>query len=151
MHICWTFEPFSVQGRHAPPWNQFVAYGNFLATFGRHMESNMLKATCCLWQLLGNFLSTSYFQLVESNLLPGATFAKHAFNMLLKCCPVCSCLKFHALALIIKLSSKKIICLSIEHKVQTKGNPAVVVYSNYSDLVLKVCGAACTAPPRDIS
>ena len=68
--------------------------------------------------------------------------------MLLKCCPVCSRLKSRALALIIKLSSKKIIILSIEHKVQTKGNPAFLVYSNYTDLVLKVCGAHVLLPPE---
>ena len=40
-----------------------------VATFGQHVESNMLKATCCLRQLLGNFWSTCWKQLVERNLL----------------------------------------------------------------------------------
>ena len=47
-----------------------------VATFGQHVESNMLKATCCLRQLLGNFSSTCWKQLVESNLLPAATYGQ---------------------------------------------------------------------------
>ena len=54
--------------------------------FGQLVESNLLKATCCLWQLSSNFCSTCWKQLVESNLLPVATFEQLLVNMLLSTC-----------------------------------------------------------------
>ena len=54
---------------------------------GQHVESNLLKATCCLWQLSSNFLARSCFQHVESNLLPKSCHGQHvAFNMLKATC-----------------------------------------------------------------
>ena len=49
-----------------------------------------------------------------------------------------------ALSLTRWLISKKIISLSSEHK----GHPAFLLYSNYSDLVLTVCEAACAVSPQ---
>jgi hypothetical protein len=53
----------------ATSWKQLVACGNFRATSVQHVESNLLKATCCPRQHLSNFWSTCWKQLVERNLL----------------------------------------------------------------------------------
>src|SRR5271163_3177174 len=67
------------------------------ATFGQHVESNLLKATCCLRQLLSNFWETSCFQHVESNLFPKSCSKVAVGNKLL----ATSCLQHVAQMLIV--------------------------------------------------
>ena len=57
-----------------------------IATFEQLVASNLLKATCCLRQLLSNFRATCWKQLVESNLLPAATSEQLSSNLLQATC-----------------------------------------------------------------